>query len=513
MNENERFTLTDDELRGFFEADDALLPSKITEEVTPWKKAMRQILVGFGLSALTINYFPLNLVFTLLGAVLSLLGFRSLRKENRAFTLGYALSIVFFVWSYALSVFEACALFGEFSQSTYFRVIQIIFLLLRFAEVVIIVAAVKTVQKKTGDETKSKGISLILWYAILCILALLNYTGFFVALALIVSYIVSIVRLYKFSSVLENSGFAIKPAKVFVGDRAFSVFFAVLLVVSIVSVNVFFGSFPMKFEPRSDETVSEVTAAKEKLSSLGFPENVLCDLSNEDILELKNAKQVVFEKSSSPIFSGVTNANSKEALSGKKRADDIEFTSVAVLVSGKTVVRGDYASDEKPDSVFQEWRIIHHFRKLTGNPQSKTECLEILPAYGSLSYLSGAKTAKGRLLFEKDKESFSGDFYSINDGYKKYDAFSEMFSDTVESHIFADFSIPKGSENFRGYLSYSFSGNFDDSLLNSIVTYYSGYRFPTYPATTAKEYALGLDSSLFTKFADPSPRARSNILF
>lgn len=507
MNDNERFSLTDEELSAVFEGGDPHVPQTIVKAVTPWKKAMKMVSVGFGISALVLNYFPLNIISVNVGSVILFFGLRSLRKENRAFSLGYAISILFLLYYFALSVFEAFAVFGELSGTAPLVIINYSSLILRFIEAVAIVAGVGGVKKKVGLEKKNNGWLLVFWYGIICVCAFFNYAGFF-AYVLIAAYIILLIRLYKFSSALDDAGFSITPAKIHIGSKAFSVTFSVLLVVSILLANVFFGSYPMKFKERTVESEKSISAAKENLSSLGFPADVLDDLSTKDLLDCKNAKQVIFEKTVSSISNGIVSENGKPV----EQTDDIEFTTIAVLVSGDIVDRETYKPNDDGSYERQEWKIITHFRLLPDKKKSRTECIELTPAYLGFDVFKKASDANGRLLFEKNGKSFEGAFYSIGTGFEKNDLVSSLLGNRETGNIFADFSVPKSSENFRGYISYSVVGNIGLNLLNSTVCYYSAFPFAPYPATTAKEYALGKDNNLFTMFKDKL-RAYSSISF
>ena len=60
-------------------------PDDVVEDVTPWRKAMSRVLVGMALCAITLNFWCLNYILPAVGMVLSLLGFRSLWRENKWF--------------------------------------------------------------------------------------------------------------------------------------------------------------------------------------------------------------------------------------------------------------------------------------------------------------------------------------------------------------------------------------------------------------------------------------------
>ncbi len=514
MNEEKRFALSDDELRGIFDGENNAVPQKIIEEVTPWKTAMIQILLGFGFSAVVIEIFPLNVILPAIGSLLSLLGFRSLRKENRAFSFGYALSIVFFVLEYSELILRAAAIYNDIVQSAPFQIISRVILFLRLFEILAIVLGVETVRKKAGEEKRTKGWTLIIWYGIILFLASINYTGMLLGWVVIIAYVAMIIRLYKFSSSLKLAGFAIKPAKVRIGNKMFSAATAVLLVLSIVGVNLFFGTYPMKYEKRADKTSTEISAVKSELSELGFPKNVLDDLSNETILECKGAKKVVVNEAEASIFDRTKTVTDKNGETKQEEIKDIGFVSVAVLVQGEDI-EAEYTDEEFYDDelkVPQQWKIIHWFKRLDKVGGSSVDCIEILPAYSGSKNWKGLTVGNGRLLFEKDGESFVGEYRSIKEDNPQSD-FSFLAGYEQNSLVYAEFSPPKNCENFRGYFSYDIFGDINKTFINSVITYYAGYDFPNYPASSAKEYVLKKNTRLLRNRDTFIPRAVEQLMF
>ena len=67
---------------------------KIADYISPWKKSFYKIVAGLVLTTSTIDIYIINIVLPLIGCVLLVLGFRSVRKENRYFTACYVLSLI-----------------------------------------------------------------------------------------------------------------------------------------------------------------------------------------------------------------------------------------------------------------------------------------------------------------------------------------------------------------------------------------------------------------------------------
>ena len=81
-----------------------LPPEEIVEEVTPWKRAMNRVLVGMALSTVTLNFWLLDTILPAIGVVLMLLGFRSLRLENRWFRSCFVLALIRAIYFFLLLI-------------------------------------------------------------------------------------------------------------------------------------------------------------------------------------------------------------------------------------------------------------------------------------------------------------------------------------------------------------------------------------------------------------------------
>ena len=80
-----------DELLG--EAVGSAPPEDVVRAVSPWRHAMDQVLWGFALTSISLDFLLLNYILPSIGAALMLLGFRTLRA-NRHFRLAYYASML-----------------------------------------------------------------------------------------------------------------------------------------------------------------------------------------------------------------------------------------------------------------------------------------------------------------------------------------------------------------------------------------------------------------------------------
>ena len=68
-------------------------PAEVLEEITPWKRALRRVVWGVGLTTILIHFLWLQYLLPTAGLMLMWLGFRTLRRENGWFALGWAISL------------------------------------------------------------------------------------------------------------------------------------------------------------------------------------------------------------------------------------------------------------------------------------------------------------------------------------------------------------------------------------------------------------------------------------
>ena len=81
-----------------------LPPEDVVVEVTPWRKAMRRVLAGIALCTITLNFLCLNYILPAIGMVLSILGFRSLRRENKWFRNCFIITVIRAVYFFPLLI-------------------------------------------------------------------------------------------------------------------------------------------------------------------------------------------------------------------------------------------------------------------------------------------------------------------------------------------------------------------------------------------------------------------------
>lgn len=254
---------------------------------------------------------------------------------------------------------------------------------------------------------------------------------------------------------MGEAGYALKPAPVRLSDRAVAIVFLAVLAVSMGCGYLFFNSYNMDWQPAGRAYDGELEEIKSHLVSLGFPEYVLEDLTEEDIRACKGALGVEAEISDHPINDGRRVAEERWGNTYYSTVYDVKelrTADIAVKLPGEQ----------------EEWKLFHHFLWTVNPGFCGTEALQIMPAYQRDAWgkLSGYT---GQVLYDSDGETYASPYYTLRG----------------ESGVFAAFSLPSGGENQRGYVSYAIEEYIDGAIIADYCDYIHQSSRVQFPVMTA----------------------------
>ena len=433
--------------------DAAGLPPAMAE-VNPWREAMCLVLWGMGLTTITFNFLYLNMLLPALGGILMVLGFRTLRKENPALRWCWRLSIAIAV---ARSVsFALAALPVDVKRVPAYGVMA-----MTFALYVCLWRGMVGVSRAAGAEKPAAPAAgaLAVFYAVMCALAFLKLSGWLAVLPMLIVYFVILRNLIKLSRSLSDTGYAIHAAPVRLPSAA--VLWGYLgLTLAAVLLAMFLGQrYPMNWQTRDD--APQDTAVRAQLLDLGFPEQVLDDLTAEEVARMSGAVKVYTEKE--PLYEDETY---REVTTSQWNDD--------------TPPRWHYIDAEKqPDGTYrynyraydlyegfvthvvvlveeagrQRAVVLHHVTIGQPDVACRSECIELWPLWqdNEESWSPGGFCG-GRLLCDKDGQSYVADFYSVESGGYE---FTDLLGADRRSSIVARWSRMDHSGNVRAYLMYN----------------------------------------------------------
>ncbi len=395
-------------------------------DTAPWRRAFTLICWGLALTTVTLNFLHLQYILPPVGAVLLLLGFRALRRENRWLRLGYGLSALLAAWRFAAAVVLATPLAprldggaGLLGSLTGSFAMWFLYLALW--------RGLKAVFHKAGQAPRTGAAGgLVAWHGVILALALLEASGWLLVLPILTVWLAMLWGLFKLSRCLDQAGYAIQPAPVrFSNGRVLAVSLSALLA-AVLACLLLFSRYPVNAAPAQAETGQAQLRAE--LLDLGFPEKVLADLTDEEVAGLEGALDVAVKYQPAPSLSGLT-----EALSYSKDLDLLAMYYVQVQLPEDTVRYFLWFSWEQAPA--------RRFR----------EGIEIVPTcqYDTICLIS---PAEGRLLWEEDGQPLQA---PLAGEYGGRTASSILWGSQSYQSCDMSFSLPNNGEHVRGYVSYA----------------------------------------------------------
>ena len=374
-----------------------LPPEDIVARTVPGKKALNRILIGYFLSTFTINGLGLNLILPVIGQILMLLGFRALQHENRWFSACYVFAVLQAFLRFGKLILDTTIFDLPFEDpqnaASAFYIALALQVLLTVVSLLCFWRGLRTVQKACGIRSKAIGVlALLAWNLLFCAMALLQMRGHFFGgytlLFLLFSLIIILWMISRQAKALDATGYVLQPAPLRFSDRTLTLIILAILAIGCTCGHLFFSSYTMDWQ-KIDSTESAATSeTKTHLAALGFPEDILDDLTPEDLARCRDAEQVIVDartlNSENPTFDNGDY--------------DIRLTNVIVLVPGET-----------PHVV-----LFNHFSWLSTPKFYGTAALNILPTYevsAELWRLEDGPT--GRILYDDGDDSFVADYHSI----------------------------------------------------------------------------------------------------
>lgn len=434
-------------------------PEQVVAEVTPWRLATKRILTGIALTSITLNFFWLNYLLPAIGMALMLLGFRALRRENRWLGLCFGITVFRAVYLYAGLILNSTIWFSLVSSSPVVYGLSVLNLALTYVQLLCLWGGFRAVQRKAGlPPHAGSAVALLIWYGITGLLAVLRYSGLILPLVMLVCYILILRSLWKLSKELDQAGYAIRPSPVRIEDGIVAVAITTLLVGGCLLGWLLGSKYPMDWQAADPAEHSGVEEIKAQLLELGFPDDVLRDLTAEDIAACDGALRVV------------TDVHDHAVDNSEKKP--LRITGVAVELPGQQ----------------ERWMIFHHFLWTADPGFYGTESIQLWPAQHLSKGWESAGALTGRVLYDKDGTTYTAPYYYL--GQQTFTSESIFWGEQTSTDLFAAFSMPETGENYRGYVAYPVAKLRDGYIMDSWFNYTHQRTALQYPAMTAMEFQM-----------------------
>lgn len=466
--------MTDRELEAMLEETFDQLPPQddVVEEITPWKKAMNRVLWGLGLCTLTLNFWMLNYILPAIGMILMVLGFRALRRENRWMTAAYAVALIRCAYMVVQLFLDSTIWGGTVSQLALMQVLRPLLHGVSMLQILCLWRGLRLIRQKAGLEPgAASAFWLLVWWIVMTVLGLAGFTGILVW-ALLLCYFLIFRGLVKLSRELDNAGYAVEPAPVKIPDGQAKLIFALAVAIAMGTGFLFFRQYPMNWEPAEPRT-SKVQQVRTELLVLGFPEIVLDDLTEEEILSLEGALDVV--------TSNQEHAVGKERLTLYEQQGKVSY----YYSNGDNNLTITDVAVKLPTQR-ETWRIIQHFHWTIPPEYYGTESIEIWRM--SSEGWHRQDNWAGRVLYNREGTAYAAPYYSL--GRVSYTQNSIFWGQSQVTSIFAAFSLPKGGSDYRGYVWYDIQEQVDGYIVDEWINYTHNTGPWQFPVQTAMEHEM-----------------------
>ena len=453
-------------------------PADLTDEFKPWRKAMNRILWGTALTTLTLNFWNLDVIMPAIGLILMFLGFRAMRNENNWFNTGYVISWISIIWWLIAFAINATVFSDDSDVTAFLKIGTYILLIPGFIRLLALRNGIRAVQKK-ADLPPHGGTGILIWYLIILVLGLINFSGFHVWF-LLIAYIFILRNLFKLSKELDEAGYAVSPAPVKISDSAVKLIYVGLIILALVLGYGFFNKYTMDWQPVEVNNHSKVDTICHELLELGFPEVVLNDMTPEEILACEGATFVIVEQRDYDVDQNRGIGTQEEIDGGKIALTTIDKATPQLRITHVGVKFGDDR---------EQWQIIHHFEWLDNRKFCGTEAVQLWPYSQEGWNVSSDFT--GRVLYDLNGETLASNYHSIGKvTYESSGLVAQMFGQYQSTDVFATFSLPSTGERRRGYVMYEISEMIDGYIINSWFNYIHQHSQLQFPVQTAKEFEM-----------------------
>ena len=464
--------------------DASVLPPAMAE-VNPWREAMTLVLWGIGLTTITLNFLYLDMILPALGGILMVLGFRTLRQENAALQWCWWLSIAAAAVRSASFALAALPVDGK-------AIPAYVVVALTFALYFCLWRGMVGVSRAAGAERPAAPAAgaLVIFYAVMCALAFMELRGWLAVMPLLIVYIVILRNLVKLSRSLADTGYAIHAAPVRLPTAAVLWGYLGLTLAAVVLAMLLGQRYPMDWQARDDAAQDETICAE--LLNLGFPEQVLDDLTAEEVARMSGAVKVYVEEDAiyENDYDTVTVEDEvDEETHPRWRLDSWQNREDGRMTYTYRVYERDSAAMthiavELPERYGEKQYYMLHYLEYVTLPKTRyAESLDIWPIWQVETGWNPGGFCGGRVLCDKSGQSYTADLRSLESGAREV---TDFFGTRSQYDITAQWSRLAGGQNVRLYVMYDALRQENGNVLTDHVNYLR-QDAPLYPAARSAD--------------------------
>ncbi|WP_019230100.1 hypothetical protein [Sedimentibacter sp. B4] len=436
----------------------------IDEEKTilnPWKKPIMEITLGFALTSITLNFLWLQYILPAIGTVLIFIGVRSLRKENKYFTMAYFLAASQLVINAINLIIISTPLVVEIQNDIIFSLLLIGFRLALFLS---LSSAIRNIFLKANVSNIQNSFFLaFVWILSFSLLAISPLSNSWIAFILLTFFCILVIRsLQCLGDELGNIGYGIISIEDRLSNTVVVRGYLIICLVLVISCGVTANHAVPKFTEIKSSTASDT---QNILMEFDVPEEILNDMSYENISMLQNAIHVdvytdllMFDGVSEMVEIGTRMY--KEYIKPKNRT--IEATTVYTELPDNEIYVLVYFKWQKPKAFWNDGFTI----------------------WGE----EGIELLDGKLFYQKDGIDYEASIPRLKNDFVTTE--SMFFGASQSKQISGGVCYPFGSENQRGYVFYRLKLSEEQGIVPNCINYLHSKNPISLPYTFAEQKIL-----------------------
>lgn len=413
-------------------------------------RAIKNISIGFMFTLFTFNFLWLQYILPTLAAVLLYIGFRDLRKENKALKLTWKFSIINMAFNVLSLIYRSTPLSVNFNNVFLSALILIVF---HITFLIIFRKGIREVFSKANVEYKKDPIMrLIIWRIIVTIIAITELGQiWFISIPLIIYYFYIIILLYKLSYDIESINCMTSNTKIRFSDKNLILGYITscifLVVISCVLSN------HIRLDPVEVTPVKEYSN-RNMLIDEGIPLKIVRDILDEDIALLKDIVNVETVNNDFDFNNDTEN--------------DLEATTIFIELKYNEMYAIEYFNWGDNGPYWQDGIAISNSRDL--------------------------ELINGRLIYENEGKNYASEIPRLNGGVlESVDIFGQL---SQGNKITGAINYPINSKEQRGYIFYKIIME-EGALLGTNIADYMHYKHPfRIPYTEIEKSNLSFSNNL-----------------
>lgn len=258
------------------------------QSINPWHIPISYITWGLILTLFQLNFAYLQYILPVVGNALLYVGFRSLRKENGYFAVAWAISGVRLLMQLVFLVGDVTPWFPWLKDNWLLSACSFA---LQIALFLAFRAALNEVHRKAGvGQEGDPLLRAVIWLILMGLCALSPLSGSWLAFIPLFIFFIFVVRaIYRVGGELGDAGYCLTLAPVEVSGRlVIGAYIAFCFLLALGCSAVASHATP-EFAQRPAITESDT---RERLRTMGFPADILDDVSDENVELLKDAVRI-----------------------------------------------------------------------------------------------------------------------------------------------------------------------------------------------------------------------------